>query len=377
MLVSVLTACLVASLAACTGEDDPTAVEPTGTPTAGVAGETATPQATSESTTDASTGSTSTPSPGIDPQERLHGIASIIPPNFPTPSEDDWREFLGALPDLGELAGNYAGWSAQTGFADLERNGELLDSVEGVAVLYGTGFHQDAGAEVALTVDFADPAQAQQFTDDLVAFVTAHRPLLLGIGNEVNRVWEADPQAFEAWAAALPGMVDAIHAVAPETQVFVTFQYEFLRGGGAITGVTREPQWDLLDAVTGAVDLVAFTTYPFFDYETPEALPDDYYTEGAIRAGIPVAFTEIGWPSAPIEPLEGSPLAGLGGTPEEQAAFIDRLPALLRDVSPAFLMWAWPFDTEAVGPTFDSLGLAWSDGTHKPAWEEWVDLARR
>ncbi len=374
-LVSALVLAVFLVAAACGSEgaetpsDEATA---TPSPTSEVAGATATPETTADSTS----GATPTPAPGIDPQQRLHGIAGIIPPNFPTPSEADWLTFLEALPELGEVAGNYTGWSPTDGFADLTRNGELLNAVPGVAVLHGTGFHRDAEDGVALNVDFADSAQVQHFTEDLATFAAEENPLLLGIGNEVNRIWEQDPEAYAAWVAALPDMVDAIHEAAPETQVYVTFQYEFLRGGGAITGVPREPRWELLEQVTPYLDLVAFTTYPYFDYETPEDLPADYYSEGAAHAGIPVAFTEVGWPSGPIAPLEGSALAGLGGTPDEQAAFIERLPGLFEDVDPAFVMWVWAYDSSIVGPTFDSLGLASTDGTHKPAWATWVDLAQ-
>ncbi len=370
---------LVAALAlvAC-GGDTTTEATPTATPTGTVAGATSTPSGAS--TTDGtvpSTPGTGTPSAGVSSQDRLAGIAGIIPPNFPQPSEDDWLTFFTALPELGEVGGNYTGWSPETGLADLVRNGEVLKAVPGIGVLYATGFHQDTHPGVALSLDFTDPAQVASYTQDLATFAAEHRPLLFGIGNEVNRIWEADPDAYDAWVANLPGIADAIRLAAPETQVFVTFQYEYLRGGGAMTGVPREPRWDLLQQVTPALDLVAFTTYPFFDYESPADLPDDYYLEGAAQAGIPVAFTEVAWPSAPIPPLEGSALAGLGGTEAEQVAFIERLPSLLADVNPAFVMWAWAYDTSAVGPTFGSLGLAAMDGTHKPSWEAWKSFAAR
>ena len=240
-----------------------------------------------------------------------------------------------------------------------------------------TGFHRDAGKGLTLTVDFTDPAQVGAFTDDLVAYAAERTPRFLGAGNEVNRGWEHDPAAFDAWVAALPGIVDAVHAASPGTQVLVTFQYEFLRGGGAITGVAREPQWELLDRVAPHVDLVAFTTYPFFDYATPAEIPRDYYAEAEEHAGGRIGLSEIGWPSAPIAPLEGSALEGLGGTPEEQAAFIARLRDLLAPLDLEFAMWSWAYDTDTVGPPFDSIGLAANDGTPKPAWDAWRAFAGR
>ncbi len=307
----------------------------------------------------------------VVPAGPAYGIAGLVPPHHPTPAEADYLALFEALEGLGGWVGTYVAWTPEDGIPDAVRTQPEVGRRYGYRTLPIVGFHQDVAGGLALTVDLTDPAQVQAYTDALVDLARTLQPPFLGVGNEVNRIWERDPAGYEAWVRALPGIADAIHAASSETRVFATFQYEFLRGAGAISGEAREPQWALLDGVRDALDLVAFTTYPYFDFETPEAIPADYYAEAAARAGLPVAFSEVGWPSASLAVAPSSPL---GGTPEEQAAFIERLAALLDGVDPAFVMWVWAYDSPATGPLFESLGLSTNDGTPKPALEAWRRL---
>jgi hypothetical protein len=292
------------------------------------------------------------------------GIAGLVPPNYPDASDDDWVRLFQVLPALGGVVGNYAP------LEDLARKQEV-GLAAGVGVLPVTSFHADTGTGVRVAVDLADDGARRAFVDDLIEFAREHRPPLLGVGNEVNRIWEEEPEAFDAWVRTLPEVVDAVRFVSPETQVFATFQYEFLVGSAAITGHPRAEDWTPFEAAVPYLDLVAFTTYPYFEFTSPEDVPADYYAPITRRTALPVGFTEVGWPSAPIEPLVGSAFEDLGGTPAEQVRFIERLDELFAPVDLAFALWVWAYDTEAVGPTFASLGLHEYDGAPKPALEAW------
>jgi hypothetical protein len=96
--------------------------------------------------------------------------------------------------------------------------------------------------------------------------------------NAVNAVLErlavlADPRpvaqlgvsaaaAFDAFPAAWPDLYDAVKEASPETEVGTGFQFEFLRGGGFLSGEIHEPRWELLDRFDGSIDFIAVSSYP-------------------------------------------------------------------------------------------------------------------
>lgn len=235
------------------------------------------------------------------------------------------------------MAGNY------TALEELGRN-QPIGQAAGVEVLPITSIHQDTGVGLDVTYDFRNLAAASAFTEGIVAFAREHQPPWLGIGNEVNRIAEDEPEAFEAWVTSLPALRDAIRQASPETRVFVTFQYEFLLGDERVSGRVRTRDWSTVERVTPYLDAVADTTYPYFTYADPSDVPVDYYREAVERSGgLPVGFTEIGWPSASLGSFEGTAVAELGGTP-------------------------------AKSDVFGSIGLYAHDGTPKPALQAWLDF---
>ncbi len=303
------------------------------------------------------------------------GIAGLVPAHFPGSTADDWKAFYASIPSLGGWLGAYFAYDPAHGIppaaaSQLEGGAQL-----GFESLANIGFNHDAAGQYQSSVDFTSGAQVRAYTAALVALAGATHPPFLGLGNEVNRYWEQDPAGYDAFARAVPGIVQAIHAASPSTQVFATFQYEFVLGAGRLSPVPggRRPEWGLVEALAPSLDLVGFTTYPFFDYASPADVPADYFSRAlAHTAGRPVGFTEIGWPAAPLAP---APASDLGGSPDEQAAFVQRLPALFAGVHPAFALWLDEFDTPAAGPTFESTGLATRDGEPRPALRAWRQVA--
>jgi hypothetical protein len=112
-------------------------------------------------------------------------------------------------------------------------------------------------------------------------------------------------------------------------------------------------------------DIIVFTTYPGLIYKNPSEIPLDYYSEIKTRTTKPIAFTEIGWHS------EASPL-GWESSDTEQAEFVRTFFILTKNLNKELTIWSFMFDQNTIEPS-RSMGLRRrTDGTAKPAWDEWI-----
>ncbi len=319
-----------------------------------------------------------TPSPTLtvaaSPEQAttLYGVAGLIPPHWPNPTDADWTTLFGQFGETGTLLGVYQGYETAAQSVEVAFT---IAATDDLVPVVGIGAQVDAaGGGATLSLDPADAGQRQGFIDTVVGLVQEHEVSYLLLGTEVDRIEADDPAAFDAFVALYADTYDAVKAVSPETKVFTAFQLEELRGSGYLTGRDWEERWDLIDAFGDRLDLVGFTSYPFFDYESPADIPDDYYAEAmAHTGGRPIAFTELGWPSAP---LSSAPDSGYGGNEEEQAAFIQRFGELTDGLDVALVLWAFPNDVgDSVNPSFASISLRTNAGEAKPALEAWQTLA--
>jgi hypothetical protein len=310
------------------------------------------------------------------------GVAGLIPANWPAPSAEDWTAMYESLHETGSLLGIYTNWNDSA-----EKAGQVPGSIAtafGLAPTYdftpfaALGFARDVAGGVEPTVDWTDSAQKEQAQQAAVEVARRFGPAYLGLGVEVNRLFESDPAAFDAFVAGYAAMYDAIKAASPTTLVFPIFQLEMMKGGAYLMGGSeaRQPQWALLDRFAGRMDLAAFTTYPFLDAASPADLPDGYYSQIATHTSAPIAFTEIGWPSAP---LSTAPTSEYGGSPDEQAAFVRRFFELTQGLDVRAELWAFPNDLNPDFPNaaMTSVSLRDNHGTAKPALAAWQDEVQR
>ncbi len=335
-----------------------------------------TPAPEADQTTDSpapSVTATVTPEPPVGPQ---FGTAGLIPRHFPSSEADDWRALYRAAEEAGPLIGLYGGWrddkTADGEIPEVFRGGHAgIEEQGGIVPVIAVGFATEdvLTGVMETTLDWSDPAAAALFTDVASAIVEEYEPPFFVLGAEINRIWEQHPADYDAFVAAWPAVYEAIKAASPRTEVGASFQLEFMRGAGYLSGQTRAPHWQLLDAFEGYLDFVGLSTYPFLDFESPEAIPADYYQEVVDRTGLPIAFTEMGWPS---QPLSNFPESGYGGSPSEQAAFAVRFLELIEDVDVRFALWSFQHDIGAPGgPAFETVSLRENDGTPKPALAIW------
>lgn len=203
-----------------------------------------------------------------------------------------------------------------------------------------------------------------EFTDMVVDLATSYQPEYLALANELDIWWEAHPGDLDQWLSLYSSVYDAVKAVSPQTKVYATFQYENLQGLGSFGAAS----WSAFDAMTSTLrlDLAAFTSYPYFEHASPSSIPSSYYDEIGLHWSGPVAFTEIGWLSAPSFPYPGSEM--------DQAAFVTQFFTRSAAYDLEFVQWLFlhDFDGQAAFPPFVGIGLRSNDASVvRPADAVW------
>lgn len=205
----------------------------------------------------------------------------------------------------------------------------------------------------------------QEYLNSVEAFAKKYQPEYLGLGIEVNILYEASPKQFEEYVLFYNKVYDAVKAVSPETKIFTVFQLERMKGlHGGLFGAENDPalsQWQLLDKFE--TDVVAFTTYPGLIYDDPSEIPKEYYLDIQKYTQKPILFTETGW-------FREGP-TGWESSEEEQAAFISLLFDLTKELKPQMIIWSFLYDP-ASQDLFNSMGLLRSAEETSAAWEAWI-----
>lgn len=211
-----------------------------------------------------------------------------------------------------------------------------------------------------------DERTRSAYKTSAAAFAQKYKLEYLGLGIEVNTLYEKSPEDFDAFAGFFSEVYDAVKVASPDTKVFTVFQLEKMKGlNGGLFGGSNNPgetQWALLAKFPKA-DMFAFTTYPGLIYKDPAEIPDDYYSDIRWHTEKAIAFTEMGWHT------EASP-AGWESSEAEQAAFVARFFDLTQNLKPRLAIWSFLYDQQTIEP-FRSMGLIGKDGTSKAAWDVW------
>jgi len=205
----------------------------------------------------------------------------------------------------------------------------------------------------------------QMYLDSVVSFAAEYTPPYLGLGIEINSVYENSPEDFNDFVEFYNYVYGAVKEVSPETSVFTVFQLEKMKGHTLWSDEPADPddaQWFLLDRFE--TDLYAFTTYPGLVHRDPSDIHLDYYDEIADHVSAPVAFTELGWHS------EESPV-GWESSVAEQAEFVDIFFRLTENLDMELVIWSFLYDPVTIEP-FRSMGLRNEDGSARPAWDAWL-----
>jgi hypothetical protein len=271
-----------------------------------------------------------------------------------------------------------------------EQNG--LEIVFVVDPLNGLNRREFAGLPPDLAqADFGTPEVRQAYRNFTLRVVRELHPRYLGLASEINTYADAFPDDFPNFLSLYRETYAAVKAEAPQTQIFVTFQWEDLNNlfpSAAEGRPAYRTNWDQVEAFEPELDLWVISSYPFVAFPSGAEIPSDYYTPLLERTHKPLALGEGGFISRPI--------GGFSGTGQDQVEYLD---AVHTQIGERLAFWTYLLlsdfnlqsyadfmrrqgrydsDIDTLG-MFQSVGLRETDGTPKPAlavWDEFRDEAR-
>ena len=217
----------------------------------------------------------------------------------------------------------------------------------------------DVRRRAAPFVSFAHPVVREAFKRSAAELAALDVPYLC-LATEINLLAMQRLEEFIHFSSLYKETYAVVKRIAPDTKVFVSFQWEWMRILDA-----REPQRlrehsRVVDIFRPALDVVGLTTYPSAFHRHPGELPADYYTwlYHHVPRGEEIVLMEVGWPSA------GS------GSEAEQARYIARLPELTDTLDVSVMAWALLHDVALAefDADLDTVGLLTREGQPKPAF---------
>jgi len=334
--------------------------------------------------------------PASESGETIYGF-------FPSPPRATLTSVLGHFKDLGqyadfvlfqhnipweEFADSIEGESkTRTDIANQEilarQNG--LDSVYVVDALNGLNRREFRGLPSGWDASFGNPQVRTAFTNYTLWIVRTFHPRYLGLASEINTYMDAYPEDAANFVSLYHELYGKIKLEAPNTQVFVTFQWEDLNN------MFPQPEegnrqkfdvsWDQIEAFEPNLDLWVISSYPYFVFPSGADIPADYYSRLLTRISKRVAVAEGGFASRDVGTIHA--------TPEDQVAYLG---AIHDQFGPRLAFWVYlllnDFDLDSYAKAvkdqglsdndvstlsmFASLGLREADGAPKPALEVWM-----
>lgn len=231
---------------------------------------------------------------------------------------------------------------------------------------------------------FANPDVRSAYTNYAVWVVRTFHPRHLGLASEINTYMDAHPDDAPNFVSLYNEIYALVKAEAPETQIFVTFQWDDLNNmfpqPEEGNRQRLQPNWEQVEAFEPNLDVWVISTYPYFVFGTQNEIPADYYSPLLTRTDKPVAIAEGGFSSQAVSPVQGSL--------EGQVAYMN---ALHTQLGPRLVFWVNtllddfnldsyaqqmkkdgrdPQDALSLG-AFAYIGLREFDGSPKPALEVW------
>ncbi len=320
---------------------------------------------------------------------------------FPSPPETSLASVFKLYKDMGEHADfvliqqNTAWQDFVNGYesesqtrTDLTNQVKLarqnnLEYIFVIDALNGLNRKEFVGLPQGWEASFGNADVRSAYTNYALWLVLTFHPRYLGLASEINTYMDAHPDDAANFISLYNEIYTQIKAEAPETQIFVSFQWDDLNNMFPQPEEgDRKPydtKWEQIEAFEPNLDLWVISTYPYFIFNNQE-IPADYYTPLLTRTDKLLAVAEGGFSTENVGPFQGSP--------ESQVAYLN---AIHMQLGPRLAFWVNTLfndlDIDSYAKTmkqqgrdpqealslgaFAYIGLRASDGSPKPALEVW------
>lgn len=298
-----------------------------------------------------------------------HGDVALLQQNIP------WADFVDSpeaeSPVITDIANQHI---------LAHQNG--LEVIFVVDPLNGLNRREFQGLPEGWEASFANPDIRAAFRNYTLRIVREFRPRYLGLASEINTYQDTHPDDFPYYLSLYNEVYALVKAEAPETQIFVTFQWEELNNlmPTVAQGEPYEINWHQMEQFEPNLDLWVISSYPFVVFPSGAEIPDDYYSPLLARTSKPVAVAEGGYTSEPVGPFPGDP--------QSQVDYLNAIHSQLGGERLVFWIYLLinDFDINSYAPLleehgqgddietlgmFASVGLTTSERVPKPALEVW------
>lgn len=201
-----------------------------------------------------------------------------------------WQDFKDGVPEKS---------SALTDIRDQYRMAyeNNLNVIFMVDPLNGLNRREFADLPKGWSASFANPDVRSAFIHFALYIVREYHPAYLGLASEINTYANAFPDDYPNFLSLYNEVYDQIKAEAPDTQVFVSFQWDEMNNLIQVLNRDKEPfevDWEQFTEYGDRLDLWAISSYPFGVFDPADSFPDDYYSRLLNHADKPIAIAECG-----------------------------------------------------------------------------------
>ncbi|NOH03979.1 MAG: hypothetical protein HND47_19430 [Chloroflexi bacterium] len=259
-----------------------------------------------------------------------------------------------------------------------------LETIFVLDALNGLNRREFIGLPAGWEAGFANPNVRAAYKNYALWVVRNFHPRYLGLASEINTYMDAYPDDAPNFISLYHEIYALVKAEAPQTQVFVTFQWDDLNNmfpqPEEGNRQRLSPNWEQIEAFEPNLDVWAISTYPYFVFPSGADIPADYYSPLLSRTSKPLAIAEGGFTSQPV--------GAITAAPEDQVAFLNAIHdqlgsrtvfwvnTLLNDLN--LDSYAEEMSRQGRDPddaftlaNFAYIGFRNFDGSPKPALEVW------